>query len=315
LLTSSRVKINNYAGYVQNGIDFFHGHLHIETGLRLDYFGFNVDGFEQSDAKILLNGKTSDAKFQPKFSAAWSPFEKFPTVFYFNYGRGISSQDARGIVRQPDSPKISTTDFYQTGAAYNTKRLSLAPSFFLIDRSSEQVYVPDDGTIEFAGRSRSYGFEIKTSARFNRFLSFNGSLTQVIRAFYPGQFTSAKRRVFVDDAPQTTASGSLILSELRGFNSSLNWRHISGYSLDGANKNLRASGNDVLDFSLSKRLRKWVALNFSIDNVLNNRYFETQNYFESRISPSANAVSRIHATPGYPTTFNFGFTFRFFAKQ
>ncbi|MBK7707051.1 MAG: hypothetical protein IPJ30_15145 [Acidobacteria bacterium] len=38
-------------------------------------------------------------------------------TLYANYGRGISSQDARGVARDPNGPKISTTDFYQTGTA------------------------------------------------------------------------------------------------------------------------------------------------------------------------------------------------------
>ncbi|MCA1625628.1 MAG: TonB-dependent receptor, partial [Acidobacteria bacterium] len=328
LLTSAHADVNNYAGYIQNGIDFFNGHLRIETGLRWDYFGFDVDGIELSDTRTILKGKEGAARFQPKFSVAWSPFEKFPTVFYFNYGRGISSQDARGVVRNPNAPKISTTDFYQTGMAYNSRRFSATFSAFLIDRSNEQVYIPDDGSIEFAGRSRSFGFETKTSVRFNRFLSFNGGLTQVLKAFYPGEFSenTPRQRIVVDSAPHTVANGSFILSELRGFNSSLNWRHISGYRLDGEDVSIRASGNDVVDFSVSKRLKKWIDLNFSVDNLLNKKYFETQNYFESRL-PTDSPVgvdletgrdiypSRIHATPGYPRTFNVGLTFRFGLKE
>jgi outer membrane receptor protein involved in Fe transport len=276
-----------------------------------------VDGFEQSDRWRILNGKESAAKFQPKASLVWSPFETFPISFYGNYGRGISSQDARGIIRNPDAPKISTTDFYQAGATCNSKWFSFAPSFFFIDRSNEQVYIPDDGSIEFAGRSRSYGVEVKTSARLNRYLSFNGGLTQVLKAYYPGEFSQSlpTRRIQIDSAPHTVANGSLVVTEVLGINSSLNWRHISSYRLDGEDDSLHASGNDVVDFSLSKRVRKWVDFNFSIDNLLDKRYFETQNFFESQVCPTCDAVSQIHATPGYSRTFNFGVTFRLFAKN
>jgi len=320
LLTSAQANVNNYAGYVQNGMDFFNGHLHVETGLRWDYFSFDVDGFELSDAKTILRGKEGAARFQPKLAVAWSPFERFPMTFYGNYGRGISSQDARGVIRNSDAPKISTTDFYQTGTSYNTRRFSATGIFFFIDRSNEQIYIPDDGSIEFAGRSRSYGIEAKTSVRINRFLSFNGGLTQVLEAFYPGEFfdgttTNSRRRVQIDSAPHTVANGSFVLSELRGFNSSLSWRHISSYRLDGEDDAIRAAGHDVVDFSVSKRLRKWVDLNFSIDNLFNKQYFETQNFFESRICPTCKVGERIHATPGYPTTFNVGVTFRFGAKE
>ncbi|MCY7374466.1 MAG: TonB-dependent receptor [Pyrinomonadaceae bacterium] len=349
LLTSAKANVNNYAGYVQNGIDLFNGHLHLEAGLRFDYFTFDVKGFElggtiteeppveriaannntnsrfscnqfadlMTDC-LSLNGKEGAVRFQPKLSAVFSPFETFPVSFYGNYGRGISSQDARGVVRNPDAPKISTTDFYQAGTSYNARRLSLVGSFFFIDRSNEQVYIPDDGSIEFAGRSRSYGFEIRNSVRLNRFLSFNGGLTQVLEAFYPGDFfenSNSRRRVLVDSAPHIVANGSFVLSELRGFNSSLSWRHISSYRLDGQNDSIRAAGHDVVDLSVAKRLRKWVDLNFSIDNVLDKRYFETQNYFESRTCPTCGVAERIHATPGFSRAFNVGVTFRLGAKE
>ena len=344
LYTKAGAKVNNYAGYIQNGIDFFNGHLRIETGLRFDYFTFDVKGFELGGSEeingngredgenlrfacnqfsnletscLSLDGKESAGRFQPKLAAAWSPFETFPMTFYVNYGRGISSQDARGVVRNPDAPKIAGTDFYQAGTSYNSRKISVVFSSFLIDRSNEQVYIPDDGSIEFAGRSRSYGIEIRSSIRFNRFLNFNGGLTQVLKAFFPGQFSeeNPRQRIFIDSAPKIVANGSLILSEFYGFNSSLNWRHISDYRLDGENKNIRAAGHDVVDFSLSKRLKKWVDLNFSMDNLLNKKYFETQNFFESRACPTCEPAERIHATPGYPFGVNVGLTFRFGAKE
>lgn len=315
LLTSAQANVNNFAGYIQNGIDFFNGHLRLEMGLRFDYFTFDVDGFEMSDATRVLKGKESAGKIQPKLALAWSPFDRLPISFYANYGRGISSQDARGIIRNSDAPKISTTDFYQAGTSYNSKRFSAVGSFFFIDRSNEQIYIPDDGSIEFAGRSRSYGLEFRTSAKLTRNLSFNAGLTQVLKAFYPGEFTAAGSRVIVDSAPKTTANAGLILSEFYGFNASLNWRSISSYRLDGEDRSIRAAGNDVVDFALSKRLKKWVDFNVSIDNLLNKRYYETQNFFESRICPTCDISSRIHATPGYPFTINFGLTFRFWAKD
>ena len=319
LYTSAQANIGNYAGYIQNGIDFYNGHLRVEAGLRFDYFTFDVNGFELSDIRTDVVGKEGAGRFQPKLSVVLSPFETTPISFYANYGRGISSQDARGIIRNPDAPKISTTDFYQTGASYNARRFSAVGTFFFIDRSNEQVYIPDDGSIEFAGRSRSYGFELRNSFRFNKYLSLNAGLTQVLQSFYPGQFSelpdSPKRRIFIDSAPHTVANGSLILSEYRGFNSSLNWRYISNYRLDGEDDSIRAAGHDVVDFAVTKHLKRWLDLNFSIDNLLDKKYFETQNYFESRVCSTCDIAERIHATPGYSRAFNVGLTFRFGAKN
>ena len=339
LQTRANANVNNYSGYIQNTMTFFDGHLRFDAGLRYDLFSFAVKGFElggrvesgtgpcnsdfidpvrrDNPCALILHGRERAGKFQPKFALALSPFDRLPITFNLNYGRGIASQDARGVIRRPDAPKLSTTDFYQAGASYNSRRASLVLSSFLIDRSNEQVYIPDDGSISFAGRSRSYGVEIRNSVRFNRFLSFNGGLTQVIRAYFPGEFTTGqpRRRIIIDSAPHTVANGGLVLSDIRGFNAFLNWRHISSYRLDGEDPAIKAAGHDVVDFAVTKKLRKWVDLNFAVDNLLNKKYFETQNLFESRISPTADVTSRIHATPGYPLTVSAGLTFRFGAKH
>lgn len=315
LLTQANANVNNYAAYVQNGIDFFDGHLRVETGLRVDYFGYRVKGFELSDVRTSLDGREGATRVQPKLAIAWSPIEKTPITFYANYGRGIASQDARGVVRNPDAPRVATTDFYQSGASYNGRRLSLVASAFLIDTSNQQVYIPDDGSIEFAGRARSYGLELRNSLRITKYLSFNGGLTRVLKAIYPGEFAADGSRVVVDSAPHTVANASLVLGDYRGFNSSLAWRHISSYRLDGEDKSIRAAGNDVVDLNVAKRLRRWIDVNVSVDNLFDKRYFETQNYFESRVCQTCDVASRIHATPGYSRTLTVGVTFRFWKKD
>lgn len=307
LLTDARARVTNASGYVQNGLDLLHGHLHLETGVRFDYFRFDARDLRAP----ALSGAQAAALFQPKFSVAYNPADNFPATFYFNYGRGISSQDARGVIRNPSAPKVSTTDFYQLGTSHKLKRLSLVTDLFLIDRSNEQVYIPDDGSFEFTAPSRSFGYELKTSAQLTKHLAFNGGLTQVSNAFFRG----TRPRIYVDSAPHTVANAALTFSGYRGFDAALGYRHTGNYRLDGEDARLRASGLDVLDFSLRKRLRSWMDFNLSIDNLTNKRYFETQNYFESRLRPNDPALARIHGTPGHPLGVTAGLTFRFFGKH
>jgi outer membrane receptor protein involved in Fe transport len=316
LFTSALARVANLAGYVQQGLDLFAGHLHLEGGLRYDYFRFTVD--DRIDATA--SGAQGAARVQPKFNLALTPSDKVPMTFYFNYGRGISSQDARGVVQRPDRPRISTTDFYQVGTSHNFNRMGMSADLFLIDRSNEQVYIPDDGSFEFKGPSRAYGFEIKTSMKLTRFLSLNAGVTRVSNAFYRDYFfeeddPAPGERKYIDSAPHIVANGGLTLAGWKGLTGSLRWRHISNYRLDPIDPGIRASGLDVLDMSVSKQLRHWIELNFSIDNLTDKRYFETQNYFESRIRPGDPIRARIHATPGYPLTVTAGVTFRFSKKD
>lgn len=306
-VTKADARVTNTAGYVQQGLDLFNGRLHVEGGLRYDYFRFRVD--DKVDPS--LSGKQGASRVQPKFTISTTSSRRLPLTVYFNYGRGITSQDARGVVQQPNGERISTTDFYQAGTSHHFKRFSLSTDVFLIDRSNEQVYIPDDGSFEFLGRTRAYGFEAKTSVQLTRQLSFNGGLTRVMNAFYRGTLP----RVYVDRAPHFVGNAALTLAGWRDWSGSLRYRHIGNYRLDGEDATIRAAGFDVIDLSVNKQLRRWVTFNLAVDNLTNKRYFETQNFFESRLTPGAPVVSRIHATPGYSIAVTAGLTFRLFGKD
>ncbi|HEX2269378.1 MAG TPA: TonB-dependent receptor [Pyrinomonadaceae bacterium] len=313
LQTNAHANVTNLAGYAQEAIDLLNGRLHLEAGVRWDYFRFRVrnGSNETPTTQETFAGVQSAARFQPKASAAYTISDRVPLTFYVNYGRGINSQDARGVVQQPDSPPIATTDFYQASVAYNKRRFSISTGYFLIDHSNEQVYIPDDGTFEFKGASRATGYEVKASAQLLRYLSVNGGLTQVTNAFFRG----TSPRVYVDSAPRLVGNGSVMISGFGGFFAALNYRHVSNYRLDGEDASIRAAGLDVLDFSMRQRIRSWVDFNLSIDNLANKRYFETQNFFESRVHPASPVIAQIHGTPGYSIGFTAGLTFRLGAKK
>jgi TonB dependent receptor-like, beta-barrel len=297
--TSAVATVNNTAGYAEQGMDFLEGRLHVQSGLRWDYFRFGVD--EQSQAA---------SRLQPKVGLAFRLSNVVPLTLSFNYGRGINTQDARGIVSRPESPRIATTDFHQIGASYQAGRLSLSTDVFLIDHSNEQVYIPDDGTLELKGPSRSYGYEGKTAVRITRFISLDGGITQVMNSFY----RATSPRVYVDSAPHTVANAGLTFSGWRRTYTSLRYRHISNYRLDGTDPSIRASGLDVVDVAITQSLRPAIDLNVDIDNLTGKVYYETQNYFESRVAPTAAPVKRIHGTPGYPFGLTVGLTFHLGSK-
>ena len=91
-------------------------------------------------------------------------------------------------------------------------------------------------------------------------------------------------------------------------------RAINSYRLDGENPSIRASGHTVFDAGMAKQVRRGLEFNFTVDNFTDRSYYETQNYFESRVSPVAPVAARIHGTPGYPLTMAAGVTFRFAGK-
>jgi len=98
---------------------------------------------------------------------------------------------------------------------------------FLIDRPHENVYDPDNGTMQHQGPGRSYGWELKTSALLAAHLSWNAGLTQVSNAFFLG----ANPRQYVDSAPHSVANSSHTLNDWHGVFSSIRYRYIGHYLL------------------------------------------------------------------------------------
>lgn len=305
LRTSANARVTNSSGYLQENFTFLQGKLQLGAGLRFDSFRFRVNDNLPTDE----SGTQWSNSWQPKFSLAYTPSRKVPFTFHANYGRGVTSANARAVVSNPDSPRVSTTDFYQLGTSHKWRRFSLSTSGFLIDRSNEQVWVADEGVTEFLGPSRSYGYEAKLGADLARFLTLYAGVTKVGNIFYKG----TEPREYVDRAPHFTGFAGLTLSGWRGWSGSVRMRAINHYMLAGDEQNVTVPGHTVYDFSIARRINKWIELNFAVDNLLDKFYYETFERYTSRLFQQE-AIERTHGTAGYPRTIAGGVTLRFGAK-
>jgi outer membrane receptor protein involved in Fe transport len=312
--TESNVHITNEAAYAQEGLDL--RRLHVDGGLRFDEFRFNVN-----DRLLTANsGVTYAGAAEPKVNIVYKPLDGMPMALHFNFGRAVTSQDARGIALDPSAPKAAATNFYMLGTSHEMKRFSASTDLFLIDRQHEDVYDPDNGTMQYHGPSRAYGWEAKASVQLGAHVSWNAGLTQVSNAFYLG----TGPRQYVDSAPHSVGNSSVTLNGWHGVYSSVSYRHIGRYLLVNPDDTsvppaapytnsaeTHATGLDVVDFAATKKLGRGLEWNLSVDNINNKRYYETQNYFDSRVTPTAAIEARVHGTPGYPIGFTTGITWRF----
>ena len=308
LLTGAIAGIINSSGYVQQTVYIPTARLRLEGGLRFDHFRYAiVDGINRTPlATEPFSGVVGQGRWQPKAAAVFTPTMRLPLTFHLNYGRGIASLDARGAVQRPEGTRLAKTDFHQASVAWVARQFSVSADYFLIDNSNAQVYIPDDGSFEFLGPSRATGYEVKFAASVTRQLTLSGGLTQVLNAFYRG----TRPRVYVDRAPHRVADARLFWQGAGGRLATLSWRHNGNYRLDGTDASIRAAGLDVLDLAFCQPLRSWLDFNLSIDNLTDKRYFETQNFYESRLSPGGPVKARIHGTPGYSRTITVGLTLR-----
>ena len=294
------------AGFVQENLNFFAGRLQLGGGVRFENVYFNLRDRLEPDP--VTSG--SVVVWQPKFNFAFTPWKQAPLTLHFNYGRGMSTNNAIAVIKNPGQPRISKSDFFQFGTSHRKGRFSLANSLFLIDRSNESVYVADEGITELLGPTRSWGFESKTSFQLTRWLTGNGGITKVLNVFYRG----TNPREYVTRAPRFAGWAGLTASGYRGWSGSLRMRAINHFILDPLDTSNRASGHTVWDFSVAKRIFRGVELNFAVDNIFNKKFFETVDLYESRLR-GQDPVERQHGTPGYGTTVIGGLTFRLWGKN
>lgn len=305
LRTSAQVRVANPGFYGQENIIFGGGKYRIDLGLRYDEFAFRVQDRLGSSP---FNARNRGV-WQPKVGLSYTPSPDIPLTLYANYGRAITSTNARALIADPLSVLTATTDFYQFGTSHNKGRYSVASSFFWIDRANEMIYAADDGSNEFVGPSRSYGFELKSSVQINRYLSWNGSITKVLNAFY----RDTSPRNYIDRAPHFTAYTSLTLTDWKRWSGSLRMRSINHYIVNGDEARSVVSGHTVFDVSISRNINRWFDVNFAMDNMLNKSFFETFERYTSQLRGEA-PMERVHGTPGYPRTIMGGITIRLFPK-
>ena len=124
-----------------------------------------------------------------------------------------------------------------------------------------------------------------------------------------GYYRNTEPRIYLDRAPRFTANAMITARNIKGWTGALRLRAINHYPLDGSNLSILAQGHTLADLSLSRQISRGLELSLSADNLFNRRYWETQNYFESRLSGSSPA-ERIHGTPGYGRTITVGLTHR-----
>ena len=163
LSTTRRDHINqNSVGiYYQNSVQWLEKFRSV-AGVRSDYYWFDVN------SNLNINsGNRYDSMTNPKLSLIFGPWVQ--TEFYFNYGSGFHSNDARGTTSTVDpksgdsinrvNPLVRSTG-YEVGV-----RTAIIPGLqasfaaFRLDLDSELLFVGDAGTTEASRPSKREGVE------------------------------------------------------------------------------------------------------------------------------------------------------------
>jgi outer membrane receptor protein involved in Fe transport len=246
--------------------------LRAVLGLRGDAFGFDVeDRLEDlSTQETKSSGVRQAARVSPKASLVISALPD--TELYLNAGIGFHSNDARGVVREPEPvTPLTRARGYEAGVRTRLfERLDLAGSLFLLDLDSELVWVGDEGTTEARGPTRRQGLEAEARLRILPWLFADADLT-LSRATFVQNAGNADA---VALAPTLILAGGVSARHPSGAYGRLGVLHL-GDRPATEDRFLTAEGFTRVDATVGYRA-SWFEVNVGIQNVLDTEWREAQ---------------------------------------
>ncbi|MFT3818229.1 MAG: TonB-dependent receptor [Rubrivivax sp.] len=269
--------------------------LRAVLGLRADHLGLRVDALSLP----ANGGRRSAGQLSPKLSLIAGPFAR--TEFFFNAGRGLHSNDARGTTTRVDPrsgepvdavPPLVAARGFELGARTEALRgLQNSLALWMLDSDSELVYVGDAGSTEASAASRRRGVEFN-----NRYAPTRWLLIDADFAWTHARFRNGDR---IPNAVDRVASVAATLRELGPWSASLQWRYRGSGALVEDNS-VRARSSLSANLRLGYRISSRAELTLDVFNLFDRKLDDIQYFYESRLPGEVDAVADRHVHPAEP---------------
>ncbi len=291
--------------YAQTSVDL-PGRLRAIVGLRADQVRNRVDALSLP----VNGGRSSDLQLSPKLSLVAGPFAK--TEFFFNLGRGLHSNDARGTtaVVEPRSgdpvdrvPPLVASRGFELGARTEAVRgLQSSIALWKLDFDSELVYIGDAGATEASGATTRRGVELN-----NRWMPVPWFLLDADLAWTHGRFRNGDR---IPNAVDRVASVAATVRQLGAWSASLQWRYLGTGALVEDNAQ-RSRSSLTTNLRVGYRLGPNAELTLDVFNLLDRRVSDIQYFYESQLVGESAPVADLHLHPAEPRSARLTLQLRF----
>lgn len=264
--------------------------LTINAGLRLDFFRSQ---YKNLLAQPVRAKHAQEAIISPKLNFYYTFNPRFQ--LYLNSGKGFHSNDTRVVV--PQAGKQILPGAYGSDLGVILKpmpKLLVNVAVWYLWLQQEFVYVGDAGVIEPSGKSKRQGLDISARYQLSKILYLDADLSSA----KPRAIGEPEGMDYLPLAPLLSSSGGLSVQMANGLNGSLRYRYIANRPANEDNSTM-AKGYFITDMQLSYSKRKY-NIGLSVQNLLNEKWKETQFDTESRLKGEALPVKEIHFTPGTP---------------
>jgi outer membrane receptor for monomeric catechols len=264
-------------------------------GLRADHLAAQVDALS-----LPANGGRAEGRqISPKATLVWTATPR--TELFVNAGRGLHSNDARGMTTRTDPRSGEAVDPVPTWVPVDGAELGLRTQavpglqsslvLWRLRSASELVYVGDAGRNEASLASRRRGIELS-----NRWQPLPWFVLDADLAYSRARFSDGSR---VPNAVERVASVGATLRELQGWSGSLQWRYLGAGALVEDNT-VRSRPSSTFNLRLTRALGTQMALTLDVFNLTNRRADDIQYFYESQLPGEAAPVADRHFHPTLP---------------
>ena len=286
--------------YAQSGLELTSG-LRAVAGLRADQVRNRVDALT-----LAANGGSASATLvSPKLSLIAGPFDGAleKTEFFFNAGRGLHSNDARGTTatvdprsgdRKEKVPALVASRGFEIGARTETLAgLQSSIALWKLDFGSELVYVGDAGVTEASGASTRRGVEWN-----NRYIPAPWLLFDADLAWTHARFKNGDH---IPNAIDRVASIAATLRELGPWSASLQWRYLGPGALIEDNS-VRSLSSTTTNLRLGYKFTSGFEATLDVFNLLDKKINDIQYFYESQLPGEVAPVADRHVHAAEPRT-------------
>ena len=276
--------------------------LRAVLGLRADQASNRVDSLTLA----ANSGRAQAALVSPKFSLVAGPFAALPkTEFFFNAGRGLHSNDARGTTTTQDPktgdpvdrvPALVASRGFEVGARTEAiAGLQSSVVMWALNFNSELVYVGDAGATQASLASRRRGLEWN-----NRYVPVHWFLFDADLAWTHARFANGER---IPNAIDKVASLAATLREMGPWSVSWQWRYLGTGALVEDNS-VRAKASLTSNLRFSRKLGalwgKNAEVTLDVFNLRNSKVDDIQYFYASKLPSETAAVADRHVHPAEP---------------
>ena len=299
-IREDKVRETLLGAYAQSAVQF--------TPVLRGVFGVRADHLRADVDALTLpanGGKASDTQVSPKLTLVAGPFAK--TEFFFNAGRGLHSNDARGTTAHinPKSggavdavPPLVASRGIEIGARTEAlPGLQSSLALWQLKSDSELVYIGDAGATEASAASKRRGVEWN-----NRWVPVPWFLFDADFAWTHARFANGDR---IPNAVDRVASVAATLRDIGPWSASLQWRYLgSGALIEDNSERSRSSMTSNLRVSrkLGPFFGKGAELTLDVFNLANRKVNDIQYFYASQLATESAPVADRHVHPAEPRT-------------